>query len=153
MATSGQYEGLASASNLVNLRVLNSQGTGSVSGILKALDWIMANGATYKIRVVNMSLGAPAISSYKNDPICQAVRKLADAGIVVVAAAGNTGKTSAGQKIYGGIHSPGNEPSAITGGASNNYRSDARNEDTIANYSSRGPTRRFSNDNNAVKHY
>ena len=100
-----------------------------------------------------MSLGAPAISSYKNDPICQAVRKLADAGIVVVAAAGNSGKTSAGQKIYGGIHSPGNEPSAITVGASNTYGSDTRNEDTIATYSSRGPTRSFSTDNDGVKHY
>jgi serine protease AprX len=153
MATSGQYEGLASGSNLVNLRVLNSQGAGSVSGILKALDWILANGANYKIRVVNMSLGAPAISSYKNDPLCQAVRKLANAGIVVVAAAGNSGKTSTGQKIYGGIHSPGNEPSAITVGASNTYGTDTRNEDTIATYSSRGPTRSFSTDENGVKHY
>ena len=44
---------------------------------------------------------------------------LVDAGIVVVAAAGNNGKNSAGQKLYGLIHSPGNEPSAITVGASN----------------------------------
>src|SRR5882762_8596523 len=151
--TGGKYEGVASAANLVNLRVLNSQGSGSVSGILKALDWIMANRLLYNVRVVNMSLGAPALSSYKNDPICQAVRKLSDAGIVVVAAAGNSGKTSAGQKIYGGIHSPGNEPSAITVGASNTYGSDTRNEDTIATYSSRGPTRSFSTDNYGVKHY
>lgn len=152
-ATNGTYEGVASGANLVNLRVLNSQGSGSVSGILKALDWIMANRLLYNVRVVNMSLGAPALSSYKNDPICQAVRKLADAGIVVVAAAGNSGKTSAGQKIYGGIHSPGNEPSAITVGASNTYGSDSRDEDTIATYSSRGPTRSFRTDNNGVKHY
>jgi subtilisin family serine protease len=152
-ATSGKYEGVASGSNLVNLRVLNSQGTGSVSGILKALDWIMANRDAYKIRVVNMSLGAPAISSYKDDPICQAVRKLSNAGVVVVAAAGNNGKTSAGQKVYGAIHSPGNEPSAITVGASNTYGSDARAEDSIATYSSRGPTRSFRTDTSGVKHY
>src|SRR6267143_2056539 len=66
--TSGKYEGVASAANLVNLRVLNSQGVGTVSGILKALDWIMANRLLYNVRVVNMSLGAPAINSYKNDP-------------------------------------------------------------------------------------
>src|SRR6185436_17310622 len=84
---------------------------------------------------------------------CQAVRKLADEGIVVVAAAGNNGKTSAGQKVYGGIHSPGNEPSAITVGATNTLGSDARNEDTIATFSSRGPTRSFSTDDYGVKHY
>ena len=68
-----------------------------------------------------MSLGTPAINSYKNNPICKAVRKPVDAGVVVVAAAGNSGMTSTGQKVYGGIHSPGNEPSAITVGASSSY--------------------------------
>ena len=98
-ATNGKYEGIASAANLVNLRVINSQGIGTVSGVLKALDWVMANRQAYNIRVVNMSLGTPAISSYKNDPICQAVRKLVNAGVVVVAAAGNNGKTSAGKGL------------------------------------------------------
>ena len=71
-----------------------------------------------------MSLGTPAINSYKDDPICKAVRKLVDAGVVVVAAAGNFGKDANGQKIYGAIHCPGNEPSAITVGASNTYGTD-----------------------------
>ncbi len=151
--TGGKYEGVASAANLVNLRVLNSQGVGTVSGILKALDWIMANRLLYNVRVVNMSLGTPAINSYKNDPLCKAVRKLSDAGIIVVAAAGNNGKTATGQKMYGGIHCPGNEPSAITVGASNTFGSDPRNEDAIATYSSRGPARGFTTDSYGARHY
>ena len=151
--TGGKYEGVASAANLVNLRVLNSQGVGTVSGILKALDWIMANRLLYNVRVVNMSLGTPAINSYKNDPLCKAVRKLSDAGIIVVAAAGNNGKTATGQKMYGGIHCPGNEPSAITVGASNTFGSDPRNEDSIATYSSRGPARGFTTDSYGTRHY
>ena len=142
--TNGDYEGVASAAKLVNLRVINSQGIGTVSGVLKALDWIASNRSAYNMRVVNMSLGTPAVMSYKNDPICQAVRKLVNAGVVVVAAAGNNGKTSDGKKIYGAIHSPGNEPSAITVGASNAYGSDPRNEDSMTTYSSHGPTRSFS---------
>src|SRR5205085_699284 len=109
--TSGAYEGIAPAANLVNLRVLNSQGFGTVSGVLAALDWLVANKNSYNVRVVNMSLGTPAISSYENDPLCNAVRKLVDSGVVVVAAAGNNGKNANGQKIYGAIHCPGNEPS------------------------------------------
>ena len=151
--TSGAYEGVAPAAKLLNLRVINSQGIGTVSGVLKALDWVLANRQTYNVRVVNMSLGTPAIISYKNDPICQVVRKLVNAGVVVVAAAGNDGKTAAGQKVYGGIHCPGNEPSAITVGASNTYGSDARNEDSITTYSSHGPTRSFSTDVYGTKHY
>jgi subtilisin family serine protease len=103
--------------------------------------------------VVNMSLGAPAIESYRNDPVCRAVRRLVDAGIIVVAAAGNNGKNSAGQKIYGQIHSPGNEPSALTVGASNSFGSDARGDDTVATYSSRGPTRSYSTDALGTKRY
>src|SRR5437868_847096 len=151
--TSGAYEGIAPAANLVNLRVLNSQGLGAVSGVLAALDWLVANKNSYNVRVVNMSLGTPAISSYENDPICNAVRKLVDSGVVVVAAAGNNGKNANGQKIYGAIHCPGNEPSAITVGASNSFGTDARNEDSVTTYSSRGPTRSYSVDSYGLLHY
>src|SRR5437764_11357183 len=101
----GAYLGIAPNAKLINLRVLNSQGTGSVSSVLSALDWVMSNRSAYNIRVVNMSLGMPAIDSYKNDPVCQAVRKVVDSGVVVTVAAGNNGKDSAGNKIYGQIHS------------------------------------------------
>src|SRR5205807_4660976 len=139
--------------NIINLRVLNSQGQGTVSGTLAALDWLMTNRTTYNIRVVNMSLGTPAVDSYRNDPICRAVRQLVNAGVVVVAAAGNNGKNSAGQKVYGQIHCPGNEPSAITVGAANTYGTNARNDDSIATFSSRGPTRSYWKAADGVKHY
>jgi serine protease AprX len=105
------YIGIAPNSNLINLRVLGATGSGNVSTVLRALDWVMENHAAYNIRVVNMSLGAPAVDSYQNDPICRAVRRLVDEGIVVAAAAGNNGILPNG-KIYGQVHSPGNEPSA-----------------------------------------
>jgi subtilisin family serine protease len=143
---------VASGASLVNLRVLNSQGIGKVSGVLSALDWIVTNRGLHNIKVVNMSLGTPAISSYKNDPICRAVRKLADAGVVVVAAAGNDGMLGE-QKVYGAIHTPGSEPSAITVGASNSFGTDARQEDSVTTYSSRGPTRSFTEDSAGIRHY
>ena len=151
--TSGAYEGIAPAANLVNLRVLDSNGVGRVSNVLAALDWLIANKGNYGVRVVNMSIGTPAINSYEDDPICNAVRKLVDAGVVVVAAAGNNGKDADGQKIYGAIHCPGNEPSAITVGASNSFGTDPRNEDGVTSYSSRGPTRSFSVDSYGLVHY
>ncbi len=151
--SSGAYTGMVPNANLVNLRVLNSEGKGTVSSLLSALDWVLTNRAAYNIRVLNMSLGTAAVDSYKNDPLCKAVRRLVDAGVVVVAAAGNEGKDSNGQKIYGQIHSPGNEPSVITVGASNSYGTDSRGDDTVTTYSSRGPTRSYSTDSYGVKHY
>jgi subtilisin family serine protease len=161
------YEGIAPNANIISLRVLNSKGSGTSSSVLNALNWILApadptravsssnplNKDKYGIRVVNMSLGAPAIDSYRDDPLCRAVRKLVDANIVVVAAAGNNGKNSAGEKVYGSIHSPGNEPSAITVGAVNTYGTNVRSDDGIASYSSRGPTRSRWIDASGVKHY
>ncbi|HZI48084.1 MAG TPA: S8 family serine peptidase, partial [Pyrinomonadaceae bacterium] len=150
-----RYQGIAPGATIINLRVLNSKGTGSTSGLLNALNWILSpadptkavsstnprNKDKYNIRIINLSLGAPAISSYKNDPICRAARALVDAGVVVVAAAGNNGKDANGRKIYGAIHSPGNEPSVITVGAANSFGTDSRADDDVATYSSRGPTR------------
>jgi serine protease AprX len=150
---SGAYRGVASNAKIINLRVLNSLGKGSVSSLLSAIDWIKANRTTYNIKVVNMSLGTAAIDSYRVDPLCLAVRSLVDAGMVVVAAAGNEGKDGQGNKLYGQIHSPGIDPSVITVGAANTFGTDARNDDGVTTYSSRGPTRAFTTDAAGVRHY
>src|SRR6185436_9319278 len=84
--TNGAFEGVAPGASLVNLRVLNSEGVGTISGVLTALDWLMTNKGTYNVRVVNMSLGTPAINAYEDDPLCNAVRKLVDSGVIVVTA-------------------------------------------------------------------
>src|ERR1041384_7763496 len=127
--SNGAYVGIAPNANLINLRVLNSDGVGTTAWVLRALDWVASNRATYNIRVVNMSLGMPAVDSYRNNPVCRAARRLVDAGVVVFAAAGNNGKDSEGNKLYGHIHAPGNEPSAITVGASNTFGTDERSDD------------------------
>jgi subtilisin family serine protease len=153
VAPSGAYQGVAPGAKLLNLRVLDSTGQGSVSGLLAALDWVLQNRALYNVRVVNLSLGTRAVDDYRDDPLCAAVRRLSDAGVVVVAAAGNSGHDSFGNKVYGQVHSPGDEPSAITVGASNTFGTDARSDDTVTTYSSRGPTRGALADDGGVAHY
>jgi serine protease AprX len=163
-AMSAAYVGIAPHAEIISLKVLDKNGVGSISSLIKALEWIIApadpnkpledkNYQRFKIRVVNMSLGALAIDSYKNDPLCRAARRLVDMGIVVVAASGNNGKSVDGQKLYGQIHSPGNEPSVITVGATNTYGTDQRSDDVVASFSSRGPTRSYWTDASGVKHY
>src|ERR671920_1294351 len=68
-------------------------------------------------------------------------------------AAGNNGKNAAGQKVYGQIHTPGVEPAALTVGAANTFGTDARADDTVATYSSRGPTRGYWTDAAGARHY
>ncbi|NOT48313.1 MAG: S8 family serine peptidase, partial [Acidobacteria bacterium] len=150
---SGYYNGIAPNASLLNLRVLDDNGRGSASNAIAALDWMIANKATYNIRVANMSLGAGARDSYLNDPLCLAARRAVNAGIVVVASAGNNGKDAAGNKLYGTIGSPGIEPSVITVGAVNTFGTDSRADDTIASYSSKGPTRGYRTLANGARKY
>src|SRR5262249_6075267 len=108
--------------------------------IIEALDWVLANHTQYNIRVVNLSVGAGINESYFTDPLTVAARRLVDAGIVVVAAAGNAGANAQGQSQYGGINAPGNPPWVLTVGASSTNGTFTRNDDTMASFSSRGPT-------------
>jgi len=94
----------------------------------------------FNIRVINLSLGHPIFESYRDDPLCQAAQRAVDAGILVVAAVGNFGKTNEGRPIVGGVIAPGNTPSVLTVGALNTKGTPARSDDVMATYSSRGPT-------------
>ena len=80
--TSTKYRGIAPQAKLLNLRVLKADGTGSVSDAIAAIDWSIANKATYNIRVMNLSIATAVKDSYVNDPLCQAARRAVNAGIV-----------------------------------------------------------------------
>jgi serine protease AprX len=136
----GQKAGVAPDATLISLKVLNAQGQGTIGHIIAALDWVLANHAAYNIRVVNLSVGAGIYESYWTDPLTLAAKRLVDAGIVIVAAAGNLGQTGQGQTQYGGITAPGNAPWVLTVGASSTMGTPSRADDTMASYSSRGPT-------------
>ena len=90
------YGGIATNANLIDVRVLDSYGAGKVSNVIKAVDWVIQNRKTYNVRVMNLCLGAPPTQSYKTDPLCLALARAVDAGIVVVVAAGNWGKDAQG---------------------------------------------------------
>ncbi len=139
--TSAYTGGIAPGAHLVNVRVLGPDGTGLTSDVIDGIDWVIANKAAYNIRIINLSLGHAVMESAATDPLCLAVERAVRAGIVVVASAGNRGKTETGQPILGGITSPGNSPYAITVGALNTWTTVDRSDDSVTTYSSRGPTR------------
>jgi serine protease AprX len=133
--------GIAPGAQLVSIRVLGADGVGRTSDVIAGIEWAIAHRDQYKIRVINLSLGHPVMEPAETDPLCQAVAAAVRAGITVVAAAGNDGVAPNGSRILGGIMSPGNSPWAITVGALNTWGTAKRSDDTVATYSSRGPTR------------
>jgi serine protease AprX len=138
--SNGQKAGVAPDASLISLKVLDANGVGTISSIIDALDWILVNRLTYNIRVVNMSVGAKINESYLTDPLTRATKRVVDAGVVVVTAAGNRGKNASGQIQNGGITAPGNAPWAITVGASTTNGTLTRADDSVTSFSSRGPT-------------
>src|SRR3954468_10367941 len=139
--TSAFAGGSAPGAKLVDVRVLGATGVGYTSDVIAGIDWAVANRAKYGIRVINLSLGHAVSEPAAIDPLCQAVARAVQAGVVVVASAGNYGVTSTGQPVLGGITSPGNSPFAITVGAIDTAGTVTRSDDTVAAYSSKGPTR------------
>jgi serine protease AprX len=138
--SNGQQAGVAPEASLVALKVLDANGQGNVSNMIKALDWVVANRTRYRIRVANLSVGAAVTESYWTDPLTLAAKRVVDAGVVVVAAAGNLGTNAKGEPQYGGIVAPGNAPWVITVAASSTNGTPGRGDDTMAGFSSRGPT-------------
>jgi serine protease AprX len=142
-ATSASVDttGIAPGATLVDVKVLDGEGMGQLSDVLRGIDWVLMNAKTYNIRVMNLSLAADSTESWQTDPLCRAARSAVAAGITVVVAAGNYGRDEDGQRVWGAIGSPGHDPSVITVGSTHMRGSAGRGDDTVNDFSSRGPTR------------
>ncbi len=130
-----EFRGVAPAANLVAVRVLDETGTGSYGDVLRGIDWVIQNKDAYNIRVLNISMYAQPIAPYWADPYNLAVMAAWQAGIVVVASAGNGGPAPLS------IGVPGNTPYVITVGAfTDNYTPTDFGDDYIPPFSATGPT-------------
>lgn len=83
----GIYRGIAPDVNIVSVKILDRYGQGNSTHAVLGLRWIMDNARKYNIKVVNLSIGTN--DRKVNLPLKEAVERLWQMGIVVVAAAGN----------------------------------------------------------------
>ena len=138
--SNGARAGIAPGVRLAVLKVLDGAGQGRMSDVIAAFDYVIANQQAFPVRVINVSLGAGVYESYNADLLTLAAKRAVDAGIVVVAAAGNNGRRN-GTAAYSGVTAPGNAPWVLTVGAASHGGTVDRTDDTVAGFSSRGPTR------------
>ncbi|KAJ3098323.1 serine protease [Phlyctochytrium planicorne] len=116
----GKTYGVAKGANIIAVKVLGNDGTGSTSIVLKGLEWTvnrMQSRPGVKA-VVNLSLGGGGISQALNDYVDRIV---ANGGVVAVAA-GNSNTDAC-------ANSPANSPNVLTVGAStqDDYRASFSN--------------------------
>lgn len=133
-ASGGRYVGVAPDSAIIGVKVLDRSGNGKIGNVLKGLAWIRENRERYNIRIVNISFGTTGTHIKDEHSMIEMVEELWDMGIVVVAAAGNSGP----QK--NSVTAPGSSKKIITVGAFDDatiMKSRAKN---LKYYSGRGPT-------------
>jgi|CZKU01.1.fsa_nt_gi serine protease len=107
--------GLAFCASLMPVKVLNKQGFGSVANVAEGIRFAADEGA----QIINLSLGGPIKSGILKDAVDHALAR----GVVIVAAAGNSGKRVGWPAAYPGVVAV----------------SATDDTDTIAWFSSRGP--------------
>lgn len=118
----GSSYGVAKGVQIVGVRVLNCQGSGTIAQVVGGIDWVTANAV--KPAVANMSLGGGANSS-----IDTAVTNSINSGITYAVAAGNG--DIFGNRQNACNYSPARVASAITVGAT-------QNNDAAASFSNYG---------------
>jgi serine protease AprX len=143
--------GIARATKLVSLKVLDDRGDGRSMNVVRALEYVRKDvngyGKLLRVHGVNLSLGYefdPKWFACGQSPICAEVDRLVRSGVVVVVAAGNTGygsltalarQTNVGLTMT--INDPGNAALAITVGATHR---DMPHTYGVSYFSSKGPT-------------
>lgn len=134
-SSNGKYSGVAPSANILAIKALDESGSGNTSDIVSAIDWVVKTKEQYNTKILNLSLGSPANNSINSDPLVRAVEAAIKSGLTVIVAAGNSGPSAKT------ILSPGNSPNVITVGAVDDKRTPDTSDDSIANFSSRGPTK------------
>jgi subtilisin family serine protease len=137
-APDSAYRGVAPDARIVSLKVATADGGVDVSQVIAAIDWVVQHKDDHgmHIRVLNLSYGTNSRQDSAYDPLSYAVEQAWKAGIVVVAAAGNTGY----QTGYGapGLADPAYNPYVIAVGGYNDNGTASSSGDTIGAYSASG---------------
>ncbi|MFL5960237.1 MAG: S8 family serine peptidase [Gaiellaceae bacterium] len=131
----GGYRGVAPDARIVSLKVGVADGGADVSQVIAAIDWVVQhrNDNGLNIRVLNLSYGTNSTQPYVIDPLAYAVEQAWKAGIVVVAAAGNSGYQRGASAQ--GLADPAYDPQIIAVGGADSTGTATPWDDSVGFYS------------------
>jgi subtilisin family serine protease len=124
-----EYVGVAPQAQLVGVKVLDSEGSGSFATVMAGMEWTVDKRHDFNIRAASMSLGglgAIEWTSSEEESVNRMANEMVRSGIALFIAAGNSAFSAQ-------IGTPGSAEDVITVGALDK-------DTSIAIYSSQGPT-------------
>ena len=134
-APASAYRGIAPDARIVSVKVGVADGGVDVSQVIAAVDWVVQhrNDHGLNIRVINLAYGTNSTQAYDVDPLAYAVDQAWKQGIVVVAAAGNSGYQRGNDAP--GLANPAYNPYVIGVGGYDTMGTSAPNDDQMGSYS------------------
>jgi len=123
-------KGIAPRAKLTSIKVGTANGAVDVSQMIAAVDWVVAHrndDPANPIRVINLSYGTGGMPDYWTDPVQFAVEQAWKAGIVVVAAVGNSG---------GQMSDPATDQFVLNAGSAATMGTLSTADDTISTFTS-----------------
>ncbi|MFN8623040.1 MAG: S8 family serine peptidase [Chloroflexota bacterium] len=137
-APASQYRGVAPDARIVNIKVAAADGGTDVSQVIAAIDWVVQHrdDRNLNIRVINLSFGTNTRQDYRVDPLAYAIEQAWKAGIVVVAAGGNTGYQRGNDAP--GLADPAYDPWIIAVGGYDSNGTATIADDFVASWSASG---------------
>lgn len=117
LLSGGRYRGYASGATILPIKIGRGGGRIPEEDILRGLEWLLRddNWARYGVRVLNVSVGGDFVQEWQANPVCRAAMELANRGVFIAAAAGNSGKEE--------LKAPAQTPAVLTiGGVDDHNR-------------------------------
>jgi serine protease AprX len=139
-APASAYRGVAPDARIVSVKVATADGGTDVTQVIAAIDWVVQHRTDHgmNIRVLNLSYGTNSSQWFGVDPLAYAVERAWDAGIVVVASAGNSGFQAKGSSPA--LANPAFDKRIIAVGASDSMGTATLSDDTVPDFSAAAKT-------------
>jgi serine protease AprX len=134
-ASNGAYTGVAPEAGIMSVKVADRSGGTSLGQVLAGIQLVDYSASQFNVRVLLLAIDSDSPFPPELDPLSRALRAAWAHGIVVVVPSGNAGPAD------GSVATPGEDPVLLTSGSVYDHGTNDVSDDTVSEYSGRGPTR------------
>ncbi|MBI4729734.1 MAG: S8 family serine peptidase [Acidobacteria bacterium] len=134
-SSGGRYVGVAPEAKLMSVKVAGGDGITTLGQVLVGVQVVDSSAKRFDVGVMLLALDSGSPLPPELDPLSRALRRVWSHGVTVVVPAGNSGPE------LGSVSAPGEDPVLLTAGSVNDLGTPQVLDDSVSEFSGRGPTR------------